>query len=72
MTPDIEVYCSRYIEPANVVVVQGGGTGTHQGPAVLPDGCTAPATGRSVECPMVDIAEVQDCKIVRWRCTATA
>ena len=50
MTLDIEVYCSRYIEPANVVVVQGGGPGTHQGPAVLPDGCTAPATGRSVEC----------------------
>ena len=32
---------------------------------MLPDGRTAPATGRSVECPKVDMAEVQDCKIVR-------
>ena len=65
MFPDIEVHPSRYVEQGNVVVVQGSWTGTHQGPAVLRDGRTVPATGRRVECPMVDIAEVQDGKIFR-------
>ena len=65
MFPDIEVHPSRYVEQGNVVVVQGSWTGTHQGPAVLRDGRTVPATGRRVECPMVDIAEFQGGKIFR-------
>jgi ketosteroid isomerase-like protein len=55
----------RALETQDCAIDQGYFIGTHTGPLELPDGQSAPPTGKQLTMRSVDIATVADGKIVR-------
>ena len=65
MLPDVQVAVERRCEADDLYIGEFRVRGTNSGPLPLPDGGQAPATGRTVEVRGVEIARVEDGKIVQ-------
>jgi ketosteroid isomerase-like protein len=63
--PDMDYRTTREIEAGSCAIDQGEVVGTNTGPLAMPDGSTLPATGRQVRMRSVDIATVEDGRIVQ-------
>jgi ketosteroid isomerase-like protein len=62
---DRQYRAEQTLETEECAIDQGDFVGTHSGPLELPDGQSAPPTGKQVTMRSVDIARVADGKIVR-------
>jgi steroid delta-isomerase-like uncharacterized protein len=57
----------RLVESDGTVAAEGSYRATHQGPMLLPDGTSLPATGRTVMAPFVTMFEVKNGLITSHR-----
>jgi steroid delta-isomerase-like uncharacterized protein len=64
---DHRVETSRLIEEGDTVVAETTWWATNTGPLPMPDGSEIPATGKTVELPMVSVLAVRDGKVANWR-----
>jgi steroid delta-isomerase-like uncharacterized protein len=62
---DLSFQTTQTIASGDFVAVTWLGTGTHNGPLMMPSGASVPPTGRKVTVPGVDLFEIRDGKIVR-------
>lgn len=62
---DLELNLTQAFETVDCAIDQGEMLGTHTGPLQQPDGQSLPATGKQVRIRAMDVAKVQDGKIIR-------
>jgi steroid delta-isomerase-like uncharacterized protein len=62
---DLSFQTTQMIASGDYVVVPWIGTGTHDGPLMMPSGASVPPTGRKVTVPGIDLFEIRDGKVVR-------
>jgi len=65
--PKADYAIDTLVESGSAVAAEGRYRATHQGPMMLPDGSTLPATGREVTAPFVTMFEVSNGEIVSHR-----
>ncbi len=64
---DVRFETSRFVEQADVIVVEWTWRNTNTGPLTMPDGSVIPATGKTNESDGVTILEVRDGQVVAAR-----
>jgi steroid delta-isomerase-like uncharacterized protein len=65
--PDGRIETTQVVEEGDTVVAEQIWRGTNTGPLTMPDGTEIPATGKTVELPLVGVMTLRDGQIVSER-----